>query len=75
MIIRFFQWLRPKRSMIINSDINRSIITSYQPTRRYQPVQTAGNSDDVIGKLAPTTSATTNYSDYRSDYTLQNEDD
>lgn len=36
---------------------------SYQPTR-YQAIQPAINSEDIAGKLAPTTSATTNYSDF-----------
>ena len=72
MIVCFFQWLRPKRSqLIVNSDVNRSILDKpYQPTR-YQAIQPAFNSDDIAGKLAPTTSATTNY----SDFPVHNDDD
>lgn len=66
MIICFFQWLRPKRSqLILNSDVNRSILDKPYQRKRYQVIQPAMNSDDITGKLKPTTSATTNYSDFK----------
>jgi hypothetical protein len=65
MIVCFFTWLRPKRSPLgFTSDVNRSTLDKSYPPKRYQAIQPAINSDDIAGKLAPTTSATTNYSDY-----------
>ena len=66
MIVCFFQWLRPKRSqLILNSDVNYPILDKSHRHKRYQVIQPAMNSDDITGKLKPTTSATTNYSDFK----------